>query len=250
MSYGLLGKVLGHSRSPEIHRLFGNDDYRLYEVTPDQLEEFMTVANFDGINVTVPYKEAVIPYLAELSPAAKRIGAVNTVIKRSGGDLYGDNTDYFGFVSMIDRAGIEVKEKKCLVLGSGGASKTAVTALSDMEASEVIVISRKGENNYGNIDRHFDASVIVNTTPVGMYPDCESSPLSLEGFYRLSGVADVIYNPRPTRLLRDASDRRIATADGLYMLVGQARKAVELFMNTKISDEKQDLVFEEIVKTL
>ena len=250
MGYGLLGKVLEHSRSPQIHCLFGNPDYKLFEVLPEDLEEFMTAASFDGINVTIPYKEAVIPYLAECSPVAKRIGAVNTVIRRSDGSLYGDNTDYFGFVSMMERACIEVTGKKCLVLGSGGASKTAVTALSDMGASEVIVISRKGENNYHNIDRHFDASVIVNTTPVGMYPDCGNSPLSLEGFGRLSGVADVIYNPRPTKLLRDAMNRGIAAADGLYMLVGQARRAAELFMNIEIPDEKQDAVFAEIAKTL
>ena len=163
--YGLLGERLGHSYSPVIHSLLGQYEYRLFERSPDELERFLKEGDFSGINVTIPYKKAVIPYLSEISDAAQKIGAVNTIVRTPNG-LRGDNTDYYGFSYMLRQSGIHVSGKKCLVLGSGGASATAVAVLTDLGARPV-VISRGGENNYGNLDRHADADLIVNISSVG-----------------------------------------------------------------------------------
>lgn len=234
--YGLLGEHLAHSYSPAIHADLGNYEYRLFEVAPADLPAFLTSGSFAGINVTIPYKKAVIPYLSEISDAAKKIGSVNTVIRQPDGTLRGDNTDYYGFAYMLDRGKIHVTGKKCLVLGSGGASLTAVAVITDRGGTPV-VISRSGENNYENISRHADADVIINTTPVGMYPNNGESPVDLDHFPRLCGVADVIYNPCRTSLLQQAEKRGIPAVGGLTMLVAQAKRANELFFGIPKSDD-------------
>ena len=236
MICGLLGRKLGHSYSPQIHSQLADYDYRLFEKEPEELEAFLRSGSFSGINVTVPYKKAVIPFLDELSDTAARLGAVNTIVCRNG-KLIGHNTDFFGFQTMLKASQLDVAGKKVLVLGSGGASNTAVAVLQDAGA-DVIVISRSGENHYGNLDKHADAAVIVNTTPVGMYPHVGDSPIDLGLFPKLEGVLDVVYNPARTKLLLDAESRGIIAMNGLLMLVAQAKEAAEWFSGASISDEK------------
>ena len=245
MQCGLLGRKLGHSYSPQIHNLLGDYSYVLFEKEPEELENFLKNGDFSGLNVTIPYKKEVIPYLSELSPTAKKMGCVNTVLLRSDGTLYGHNTDYFGFTSLVRHAGLSVAGKKVLVLGSGGASNTAVAALKDLGASPV-VISRSGENNYGNLHLHRDAAAIVNATPVGMYPNTGVSPIDLELFPHLEGVLDVIYNPARTQLLLDAEKLGIPRENGLWMLVAQAKEAAEVFTGGKISDEVIGKIYREL----
>lgn len=231
--YGLLGEHLPHSFSPEIHMNLGNEDYHLFEIAPENLEKFMKEHNFDGINVTIPYKKSVIPFLDVISPEAEKIGAVNTITVRDG-KLYGDNTDYFGFVYMLEKSGISVEGKKAVVLGGGGASATIQTVLRDMNAKEIIVVDLGAENNYDNLYLHFDSEIIVNATPVGMYPNNLKSLVNLDDFKNLSGVLDVVYNPLKTKLILDAEERNIPSATGLSMLVAQAKKAHEIFFDTKL----------------
>ena len=245
MQCGLLGRKLGHSYSPQIHNLLGDYSYVLFEKEPEELENFLKNGDFSGLNVTIPYKKEVIPYLSELSPTAQKMGCVNTVLRRSDGTLYGHNTDYFGFTSLVRHAGLSVAGKKVLVLGSGGASNTAVAALKDLGASPV-VISRSGENNYQNLHRHTDAAAIVNTTPVGMYPNTGVSPIDLGLFPHLEGVLDVIYNPARTQLLLDAEKLGIPRENGLWMLVAQAKEAAEVFTGGKISDEVIEKIYREL----
>lgn len=245
MKCGLLGRKLGHSYSPQIHNLLGDYSYVLFEKEPEELENFLKNGDFSGLNVTIPYKKEVIPYLSELSPTAKKMGCVNTVLRRSDGTLYGHNTDYFGFTSLVRHAGLSVAGKKVLVLGSGGASNTAVAALKDLGASPV-VISRSGENNYQNLYRHTDAAAIVNTTPVGMYPNTGVSHIDLGLFPHLEGVLDVIYNPARTQLLLDAEKLGIPRENGLWMLVAQAKEAAEVFTGGKISDEVIEKIYRQL----
>ena len=236
MKCGLLGRKLGHSYSPQIHALLGNYSYQLFEKEPEEIGDFLKNGDFTGLNVTIPYKKEVIPFLDELSPAAARLGAVNTIVRRDG-KLIGHNTDYFGFRRLVQESGLQVAEKKVLVLGSGGASSTAVAVLQELGA-KVTVISRSGENNYENLDRHADAAVIVNTTPVGMYPNTGKSALSLEGFPRLEGVLDAVYNPARTQILLDAERRGLAAVNGLWMLVAQAKESAEWFTGEEIPDSR------------
>ncbi len=236
MKCGLLGRKLGHSYSPQIHSHLGDYSYGIFEKEPDDLEDFLRNGDFTGLNVTIPYKKAVIPYLDELSPIAKRLGAVNTIVRRDG-KLIGHNTDYYGFQSMVWRSGIAVAGKKVLVLGSGGASNTAVTVLQELGAN-VVVISRSGENHYGNLDRHADASVIINTTPVGMYPNNGEAAVNLDMFSHLEGVLDLIYNPARTKLLMDAEARDITAMNGLWMLVAQAKESAQWFTGNPVDDGK------------
>ena len=243
--YGLLGEHLPHSFSPQIHLALGNNDYHLFEITPENLEDFLNERKFKGINVTIPYKKAVIPYLDVISPEAEKIGAVNTITARDG-KLYGDNTDYFGFKYMVERSGIDIKGKKALVLGSGGASATVQAVLSDMGAESVGVVSRNGEINYTNIYNETDTEIIVNTTPVGMYPDNMHSPVVLEKFPNLKGVFDVVYNPLRTKIIMDAQNMGVPAVAGLPMLVAQAKKAHEIFFDTKLPDS----ITEKITMTL
>ena len=236
MKCGLLGGKLGHSYSPQIHSQLGDYSYELFEKKPEELEDFLKYGDFRGLNVTIPYKKDVIPYLDELSPRAKRIGAVNTIVRREDGSLIGHNTDYFGFEMMVRASGLSIAGKKVLVLGSGGASMPVVAALTEQGAN-VIVISRSGENNYNNLHLHRDASVIVNPTPVGMYPNVGNSPLDLEQFPNLEGVLDIIFNPARTQLLLDAEEKGLVAMNGLLMLVAQAKESAEWFTGKAIPDD-------------
>lgn len=235
MKCGLLGRKLGHSYSPRIHGFLGEYAYDLYEKEPEELEAFLQDFPLSGLNVTIPYKKAVIPYLHSLTPEARALGAVNTIVRGVDGKLIGHNTDYFGFHSLMERTGLEVSGRKVLVLGSGGASNTAVAVLRKMGA-QVIVISRSGENNYENLHLHADAALIVNTTPVGMYPNCGVSAVDLDCFPALMGVVDVVYNPARTQFLLDAQARGIPGWNGLWMLVAQAKEAAQWFTGQAISD--------------
>ena len=235
MKCGLLGRKLGHSYSPQIHSRLGSYGYSLFEKEPEELENFLKNGDFSGLNVTIPYKKSVIPYLSELSPTAQRLGAVNTIVRREG-RLIGHNTDYFGFRSMVEQSGLALRGKKVLVLGSGGASNTAVAVLDELGAL-VVVISRSGENNYTNLDLHTDAAAIVNATPVGMYPNVGESPVDLALFPKLEGVLDIVYNPARTQLLLDTEARGIVAMNGLWMLVAQAKESAEWFTSTTICDD-------------
>ena len=237
LSYGLLGESLAHSYSPQIHHLLAPYSYKLFPVPRSELDTFMTQRRFLGLNVTIPYKEIVIPYCDTISPYAQEIGAVNTITVDNRGMLHGYNTDAYGFTYLCQQSGISIAGRKVLVLGSGGASKTVTTVLKKMKASEIIVISRKGPNTYDTLFRHYDAEIIVNATPVGMYPQNGLVPLCLEPFRSLKGVLELIYNPLRTALLLDAEERGIPCANGLPMLTAQAAQASELFTGKKFSDE-------------
>ena len=218
MKCGLLGKTLTHSYSPQIHAYLGDYSYDLFEKEADTLPHFLQHGDFHAINVTIPYKKDVMPYCNELTACAKKIGAVNTIVRRSDGTLIGHNTDYFGFQSMVTKTGLSLSGKKVLVLGSGGASVTALAVLEELGA-KVIIISRSGENHYGNLHLHADAAAIVNTTPVGMYPNTGISPIDLDLFPKLECVLDIVYNPSRTQLLLDAEKRGIPFENGLWMLI-------------------------------
>ena len=237
MKCGLLGRKLGHSYSPQIHHYLGEYSYELFEKEPEELKDFLRHGDFTGINVTIPYKKDVIRYLDILSPAARKMGAVNTIVRRPDGALFGHNTDYFGFAAMVGHAGLNPAGKKVLVLGSGGASNTVVNVLRELGA-EVVIISRKGENNYENLFLHRDASAIVNTTPVGMFPNTGIAPLDIRLFPHLEAVLDVVYNPARTQLLLDAEHLGIPTENGLGMLGAQAKEAAEYFTGGSIEDRQ------------
>lgn len=243
--FGLLGETLKHSFSPEIHARFGQYPYDLCEVEKENLESFIKSGKYKGFNVTIPYKKTVMSFCDRISPEAERIGSVNTLLWKDG-ELCGYNTDYFGFCALLKHADITVSGKKCLVFGSGGASLTVQTALQDLGAKEVIVISRSGKNNYENLSLHADAQILVNTTPVGMYPNNGESPVDFSVFKNCTGAVDLIYNPYKTKFLLDAERRNIPATGGLYMLVAQAKKAAEIFTGAKIAEEALDRVFEEI----
>lgn len=249
MKCGLLGRHLSHSYSPDIHKRLGSYDYSLFQVEPENLHAFLTERAFDGLNVTIPYKKAVIPYCDQLSAQAEALGAVNTIVKTSAGRLIGHNTDYFGFASLLARSGLSVSMKKCLVLGSGGASATVQAVLQSQNA-EVIVISRSGENNYRNLHLHKDAYAIINATPVGMYPNNGGSPVDLSLYSNLSGVIDLIYNPARTQLLLDAQSRGIIAENGLWMLVAQAKESAEWFTGRALPDSAIEQIYNALQKQM
>ena len=229
MRFGLLGEKLGHSYSPELHAFFGDYDYELFEVAPGDLGDFLRERDFQGLNVTIPYKTTVHDICEHLTEAAEAIGSVNTVVKQPDGTLLGDNTDAAGFEGMVWKSRVRVLGRKCLVLGSGGASLAVRYVLNKLGAGQVVVISRSGEDNYDNLDKHKDASVIVNTTPVGMYPKTGTAPVDLRDFPQCEGVLDIIYNPARTALIQQAEALGIPCLGGLYMLVEQARCASQVF---------------------
>lgn len=244
--FGLIGEKLGHSYSPLIHSKFGDYEYDLCEVKEEELEALISSEEYGGFNVTIPYKKTVMKFCDELSPQAEAIGSVNTLVRGDDGKLIGYNTDYFGFKFLLNGAGIQPEGMKCMVLGSGGASLTVQAVLKDMGASEVVVVSRSGENNYENIQRHFDSEVIVNTTPVGMYPKNGRSLVNLDDFKNCQGVVDLIYNPNKTKLVLDAMEKSLPAAGGLGMLVAQAKEASELFQGRIIEIEEIENVIDEI----
>ena len=238
--FGLLGEHLGHSMSPQLHAMIADYSYELFEVAPDDLADFLHTTDLDGMNVTIPYKKAVIPYCAELSERAERLGSVNTLVRRANG-WYGENTDYAGFCCMLRRTGFSPKGKKGLVLGSGGASKTVQAALRDLGAAEVVEISRSGENNYVNLSKHMDAQFIVNATPVGMYLHPEAKPVDAADFPHCEAVYDLVYNPLKTELLRSAEARDMITSNGLCMLAAQAVDSAALFLGHPLPEKMKDI---------
>ena len=246
--YGLLGRKLGHSFSPRIHRMLGNYPYSLIELEEDELACFMRENDLDGFNVTIPYKQAVMPYLADLSEVARVIGSVNTVIRMPDGSLKGDNTDAWGFQKLLGDNSFS-NQDKALVLGSGGSSKTVQAVLKD-RGVHVAVISRKGENNYNNLHQHSDASLIVNTTPLGMYPNNGEAPLSLSGFPDCRLVIDLIYNPWRTSLLMEADALGIEGRGGLLMLCAQAQRANELWGLTASGEDRSSDMTSMLSKTM
>lgn len=236
MQCGLLGEKLGHSYSPQIHAELADYDYRLYEKKSDEVEDFVRNGDWHGLNVTIPYKKTVIPFCDELSENAAAIGSVNTLLRRADGTIYGDNTDAFGFETLLTQAiPGRIAGQKALVLGTGGASVT-VCAVLRKHGAEVVTISRGGENNYENLDRHGDAKLLVNTTPVGMYPKNGMSPVDLSVFPKLQCVLDVVYNPARTALLLQAEARGIPHAGGLTMLVAQAKRSCDIFLGHTLPD--------------
>ena len=241
MEYGLLGEKLGHSFSPQIHKALGGYDYRLLPTPPEEVEALLRRRAFRGLNVTIPYKQTVIPLCDQVDPRAAAIGAVNTIVNRDG-LLEGCNTDIDGLIDLARRAGVDMAGKKVVILGSGGTSRTAQAAAGELGAASVTVVSRGGADNYGNLSRHGDAQVLINTTPVGMYPRCGVSPVDLDLFPALTGVLDVVYNPLRTALVLAAEDRGVPCSGGLPMLVSQARRAAELFTGTAIPDSRTEEV--------
>ena len=240
--YGLLGRKLGHSWSAPIHKALGCTAYRLFELEPEELEAFVRQPDVGGLNVTIPYKLDVMPFCDVIDEEALAIGSVNTIARRGDGKLYAWNTDAPGFCWMAERAGVDFAGKKVLVLGSGGASKPVSAMAKKMGAREVLIISRSGENNYGNLSRHADAEIIVNTTPVGMYPHAGQSPVDLTMFPKLRGVLDIVYNPRRTAFLLQAEKLGIPCSDGLPMLVAQAKVAEEHFFEKSIPDSENNRI--------
>lgn len=227
---GLLGEKLSHSKSPELHARLGDYDYQLYEIARDKIDSYMENYPLDCSNVTIPYKQTLVKYCDDLSQRAQSIGAVNTIVRLGDGSLYGDNTDYYGFSKMVEALGLEVKGKYILILGSGGASLTVKAYMEDMGAGTIVTISRRGQDNYDNLDRHYEkAHIIVNTTPLGMYPHLDEIPLDLEGFKGLEAVLDLIYNPEETRLISQTKAMGIASINGMTMLEEQARLASFIF---------------------
>ena len=245
MRCGLLGEHLTHSYSPQIHALLGEYSYDLFEVAPDALAEFLRSDRFDCLNVTIPYKRAVVEFCATLSDAARALGSVNTLVRRPDGTLHGENTDLDGFRWLLERNGGVQPGEKALVLGTGGASQT-VQAVLCAAGAEVTVLSRRGEQNYSTLAAHADATLVVNATPVGMYPNNGARLIDLDLLPQCRCVLDLIYNPARTRLLLDAEERKIRRENGLSMLVAQAKRAAELFTGEMIPDA----VCTDILRTL
>ena len=251
MEYGCIGEKLTHSFSKEIHNLLFDYDYKIQEIPKGELHGFMTKKDFKAINVTIPYKQDVIPYLDFVSDTARNIGAVNTIVNRDG-KLYGYNTDFSGMTALIKKQGIKIKNKTVLVLGSGGTSKTAVAVAKTLGAKQVVRVSRTAKEDCITYDDMYagyaDAQVIINTTPCGMYPNIIGEPVNIDRFVRLEAVVDAIYNPLRSNLVVKAKQRGINTIGGLYMLVAQAAHAAELFVETKVPTETVDAVYHAIVK--
>ena len=274
MRYGLIGEKLGHSYSKIIHEKLEDYTYDLIPLSREEFSPFMEKKDFTAINVTIPYKQAVIPYLDELDPLAKEIGAVNTIVNRNG-HYIGYNTDFYGFQYMLLHNNIQIRGKKCLVLGNGGTSQTVQAVLRHLGAAEIFVVSRKSSednssdslidsvenisNAAGNIKKisyeicygeHNDAAIIVNTTPLGMYPNLEGSPLNLTTFTNCEAVVDVIFNPLKTKIALQAESLGIKAVTGLEMLVAQAKQAIEYFLNKQLDDSLIDQVYQELLDGL
>lgn len=246
--YGLIGEKLGHSYSVLIHQLLTNHayQYELIELSQDSLGSFLERKSFEGLNVTIPYKKTVIPFLKGISPEAEKIGSVNTILSKPEG-LFGYNTDYAGFLYMAKRAGVHFSGKKVLIMGTGGTSAAVCAAVKDHGARDIIVVSRSGQVNYQNLDVHRDSQIIINTTPVGMYPNNGETLIDLEDFPDCEGVLDVIYNPLYTNLVLQAQERKLAFGCGLVMLTAQAKYASDLFLNRKADDSIIDVTVEQMI---
>lgn len=253
MEYGLIGEKLGHSYSKQIHRELADYPYELTPLTREEFPVFMEKKEFKAINVTIPYKCDVIPYLSCLDPLAERIGAVNTIVNR-GGELYGYNTDYYGFLYLLDRNGISVEGKKVLVLGNGGVAQPVFLALSSRKAACVVTVKYKEEAGTVTYEKaaalHADADIIINASPVGMFPNVDATPIDLAPYQKLSAAVDIIANPLETRFLREARQMGAKTAGGLSMLVAQAKYAAELFLDVSIDDGKIAPIEEKIARMM
>lgn len=251
MEYGCIGEHLKHSFSKEIHNALADYDYKILEIERENLKEFFYKKDFKAINVTIPYKQEIIPYLDEISPEAKRINAVNTVVNRDG-RLYGYNTDFYGLKALIEREKVSINGKKVLVLGSGGTSNTAVAVAEFLGATEVVKVSRNKKEGYVTYDdvyeKYTDFEIIINTTPCGMFPDIGASAVNLKKFTSLEAVFDAVYNPLKSKLICDAKALGVTATGGLYMLVSQAAYAVERFIDTPVDNEKVENIFKNLYK--
>ena len=249
MNYGLIGEHLSHSFSKEIHEMCANYTYELCELTPEAVADFMQNPTFAAINVTIPYKQTVMPYLCEIHDHARRIGAVNTVVNQDG-KLYGYNTDFYGMTCLIEGLKVDITGKKVLILGTGGTSKTATAVVKALGSGEVLTVSRTKRDGVITYDEayesHKDAGVIINTTPLGMFPNNDTQAIDLEGFDKLVCVVDAVYNPLNTRLVRQAKAKGIKAAGGLYMLVAQALRASEIFIGKKYPEEYLGKLYKKI----
>ena len=241
MKCGLLGAHLGHSQSPRLHAMLGSYSYELFEVAPENLNYFLRSGDFDALNVTIPYKRAVVPYCAALSDAARAIGSVNTLVRMPDGTLFGDNTDYDGFSLLLQRNGGIRPGEKALVLGDGGASATVQAVLRDLGA-QVVVLSRHGAEDYTSLPLHSDAVLVVNATPVGMYPNNGQRLIDLDALPGCRCVLDLVYNPLRTRLILDAEERGIRCEGGLSMLVGQGARACERFTGEIVPESRWEQI--------
>lgn len=275
MRYGLIGEKLGHSYSKIIHEKLADYTYDLIPLTREEFGPFMEKKEFTAINVTIPYKQEVIPYLDELHPLAREIGAVNTIVNKAG-HFVGYNTDFYGFQYMLTHNDIRIAGKQCIVLGNGGTSQTVQAVLKHLGAAEILVVSRKGSEGKDMTSdklaaadeaaaaqticrqisydtcyiKHTDAAVIVNTTPLGMYPNMEASPVDLTTFTSCEAVVDVIFNPLKTKLALQAEELGIKAVTGLEMLVAQAKQAIEYFLDTKLEDKVIDETYQELLKRI
>ncbi len=257
MEYGLIGEKLGHSFSKPIHEKLihyhdiKNYSYEIRPVAKDEFADFMVKKDFKAINVTIPYKSDVIPYLFEIDEHAKQIGAVNTIVNRNG-QLYGYNTDFFGFLYTLEHHQMDVKGEKVFIIGNGGSSKAVSAALSHLEASEILHVKYREDNGcitYEDaLKNHLDVAYIINTSPVGMFPNTENSPMDLAPYTNLKGVVDIIYNPLKTKLLLQAESLGLPAVNGLEMLIAQAKRAVEIFLDTAINDEAIEDIYMQMMK--
>ena len=249
MEYGLIGEKLGHSYSKEIHEQLADYRYDIHPVSREEFPSFMEQHDFKAINVTIPYKQDVIPYLDEIDNHAKAIGAVNTIVNKNG-RLYGHNTDFSGFLYMLEKHNIPISGKKCLVLGNGGAAKAVIAVLKSLDAGEVLLVSRRKTPDtitYEEcLSHHTDADFIANTTPVGMFPNVDASPIDLTPFTKCTSVVDIIYNPLETRLTAQAKTLGMTAVTGLEMLVAQALYAVEFFLDTTLDPARIDTIYQKI----
>lgn len=249
MKYGLIGEHLKHSYSCEIHAQIADYEYELHEIPPSGLGGFLKKREFNAINVTIPYKQDVIPYLDEISDTAKRIGAVNTIVNRNG-RLYGDNTDFAGMLALAKHIGVDMKGRKVLILGTGGASKTGHALAEYMGAQSVYYVSRSGKDGSISYEQavteHSDAQIIINATPVGMFPKQDGRPIDISAFPKLEGVIDAIYNPLRTNLILDAQERGIPAEGGLYMLSAQAVHASAVFRDIPLDESLVDKAFKSV----
>lgn len=246
--YGLLGRNISYSFSKEIHAAFADYDYSLINLEPEEFDSFLNSHQLAGCNVTIPYKRNACALCNELSPQAQRIGGVNTVVLKEDGTLYGDNTDYYGFLYMAKRAGIDFKDKNVLIFGDGATSGTVQAVVSD-EGGKITVISRRGENNYENVNKFYDtAEILINATPVGTSPNTDNQIVDVSNFAKAEGVLDVVYNPVYTRFVQGALERGIKASSGLPMLVAQAKRSCELFIGRQIEDEKTEEIIKRILR--
>lgn len=253
MEYGLIGEKLGHSYSKVIHEKLTDYTYDICPLTKDEFKDFMEKKEFTAINVTIPYKKDVIPYLAHMDDHAKAIGAVNTIVNRDG-KLYGYNTDYAGFDYMLKKHSIYVGGKKCVILGNGGAAQAVIAVLKDRKAKEIVLVSpfdEPGTISYEEcFKNHKDADIVINTSPVGMYPKVDASPVDLGKFPKCSAAVDIVYNPIETKFTAQGRSLGMISVSGLEMLVAQALYAVEIFKETTLDKKQIDVIYNEVKEML